>query len=86
MLKYWIGPMFVYGAYRGYRVERKPPNDLMSHRYMRSILNGCMYASPLGLFKLIHLTDRIEILLCKKNSPMYCECYEEIIGTNHDVI
>jgi hypothetical protein len=82
----WGVPMFSYGTYRGWKSEYEHPFDLTSYKIMNSIANGVWYASPWGVFKLIHLMDRIEIFLYKRNTyERYKSCYEEFLGTNHNV-
>lgn len=83
---YWVVPMFSYGFYRGWRTEYKAPIDLTTQKILCSTLNGIIYASPMGVFKLCHLINRVEILLYKKNAfALYPFCYEEIMGDNRNV-
>jgi len=83
---YWAVPMGSYGFYRGMKSSYKHPFDLTSHKILCSFMNGFIYASPFGIFKLIHLIDRIEIFMNKKNRfELYQSCYEESNGINHNI-
>ena len=76
--------MFTLGFIRQYRAILPPKHDLASRRLVFSALNGLYYASPMGVVKLIHAVDRIEIFI--KNTPRerHDDCYEELIGKNND--
>ena len=82
---YWVVPMFAYGTYRGWTSEFKAPFDLISHRVFLSLVNGVCYSSPMGIFKLIHTFNRLEIYYKKKSPKLYPRSYEEIYMKNHRV-
>jgi len=75
--------MFTYGTYHDLRSEYKI--ERTSHSYMPlgtkimvSSLNGLIYASPYGVFKIFELNVRIDIY--QKNKELECEnqpCYDE---------
>jgi len=82
----YIIPMFTYGTYRGLRSEYSIQHSSyvympLGTKIMVSSLNGLIYASPYGVFKILDLIDRIDIY--QKNKELECEnqpCYDECIG------
>ncbi len=78
----WVAPMFTLGFTRQYRSTLPPKHDLYSRKMGWSILNGAYYASPFGIFKLIHAIDRIEIFVRDIPRDTYLNCYEELVGIN----
>jgi len=85
LLRYWCAPMFTYGAIRGYRAELPSNQNLLSDKICNSFANGCVYASPFGMFKLIHIVDRIEIISRHLDPTKYPTIYVEGRGMNQHV-
>jgi len=78
--------MFPYGMYRQWTSDIKPPYDLYGHRCAASILGGCWYAMPYGIFKIFNLMNRINIHYEGRDPSSYPNAYEELLGTNHRVL
>ena len=78
--------MFTYGTYRGLRSEYnnyRPSYGYMplGTKIMVSSLNGLIYSTPYGVFKIMNLVDRIDIY--QKNKQVECQnqpCYDECFG------
>lgn len=80
----WILPMCTLGFTRQYRAKMEPRHDLLSRKIGLSMINGMYYASPFGVFKLIHAIDRIEIFVRDKSRDTHKDCYEELFGINNN--
>ena len=78
----WVVPMFTLGFTRQYRSTVPPTHDLLTRKMIFSFLNGAYYASPFGVFKLMHAMDRIEIFLKDTPRHIHMDCYEELFGVN----
>lgn len=76
--------MCTLGFTRQYRAKMEPRHDLLSRKIGLSMINGMYYASPFGVFKLIHAIDRIEIFLRDKSRDTHRDCYEELFGINNN--
>jgi hypothetical protein len=79
----WFSAMGPYGIYREWNVDRKPPFDLYGHRIAASVANGIIYVSPLGIFKLFNLLNRIDVWYHQRDPKHYPNCYHECMGYNY---
>ena len=79
----WVLPMFTLGFTRQYRATFPPKHDLWSRKIVFSMLNGAYYTSPLGVFKLMHAIDRIEIFVRDKARDTHLDCFEGLFGINN---
>lgn len=83
LFRYWCAPMFTFGAIRGYRAEMPENHSLLSNKLTNSFLNGVFYIiPPLGIVKLTHVMDRIEVEVTHKNPNNYAQIYWEGRGSN----
>jgi hypothetical protein len=82
----WAGIMFPYGLYRGLKSTYETPNDLIHDKIVHSMFNGMMYASPVGIIKLIHFAGRIELFLTMRNPHLYPHLYQELSFKNKNII
>jgi hypothetical protein len=82
LIRYWCAPMFTFGAIRGYRAEM-PEKHLVSDKLCNTFCNGVFYIiPPVGIMKLIHVMDRIEVHAKHKNPNDYPHIYCEGRGSN----
>ena len=82
LLRYWCAPMFTYGFIRGYRAELPSHQNLLSDKICHPFANGFMYACPIGMIKLIHTVDRMEIKTRHLDPTNYPAIYMEGRGIN----
>jgi hypothetical protein len=74
--------MFTFGVIRGYRAEM-PEKQLVSDKLCNTFCNGVFYIiPPMGIIKLIHVMDRIEVDATHKNPNDYPQIYWEGRGSN----
>lgn len=78
--------MFPYGAYRQWRSDISPPYDLYGYRVAGSIISGCWYASPYGVFDIFNLMNRVNIHYEGRDPSMYPQAYKELFGSNYHVL
>lgn len=82
LIRYWCAPMFTFGVIRGYRAEM-PEKQLVSDKLCNTFCNGVFYIiPPMGIIKLIHVMDRIEVDATHKNPNDYPQIYWEGRGSN----
>jgi hypothetical protein len=82
-IRYWIAPMFTFGAIRGYRAEMPEKRQLVSDKLCNTFCNGVFYIiPPVGIMKLIHMMDRIEVHASHRNPNDYPHIYWEGPGSN----
>ena len=75
--------MFTFGAIRGYRAEMPERHNLLSDKVCNTFLNGVFYMiPPMGIMKLKHAMDRIEVDARHKNPNDYPQIYWEGQGSN----
>ena len=83
LIRYWIAPMFTFGVIRGYRAEMPERHNLLSDKLCNTFLNGVFYIiPPVGIMKLTHLIDRIEVHATHRNPNDYPQIYWEGRGSN----
>ena len=83
LIRYWVAPMFTFGTIRGYRAEMPERYNLLSDKLCNTFLNGVFYIiPPMGIMKLTHLIDRIEVDARHKNPNDYPQIYWEGRGHN----
>jgi hypothetical protein len=78
----WIAPMMTLGVVRQFRADLPPSQNFVTRRILFSGLNGCYYATPMGIFKLVHALDRIELFIRDSPREHHSDCYEEMVGSN----
>ena len=82
LIRYWCAPMFTFGAIRGYRAEM-PEKHLVSDKLCNTFCNGVFYIiPPVGIMKLTHMMDRIEVHASHLNPNDYPHIYWEGPGSN----
>jgi hypothetical protein len=82
LIRYWCAPMFTFGVIRGYRAEM-PEKQLVSDKLCNTFCNGIFYSiPPVGIMKLKHVMDRIEVHAAHKNPNDYPHIYWEGRGSN----
>lgn len=85
LARQYVASMLVYGTYRGFRANydnefnKNPPAGT---RLMFSCVNGLVYGmTPYGFVKLIHMIDRLDIYISKKEAEyVNSACYHECLG------
>ena len=83
LFRYWCAPMFTFGAIRGYRAEMPEKQQLVSDKLCNTFLNGVFYTiPPMGIMKLKHMMDRIEVHASHRNPNDYPHIYWEGPGSN----
>jgi hypothetical protein len=83
LIRYWVAPMFTFGAIRGYRVEMPEKHQLVSDKLCNTFGNGVFYIiPPVGIMKLIHMADRMEVRATNRNPNDYPQIYWEGRGSN----
>ena len=82
LIRYWVAPMFTFGVIRGYRAEM-PEKQLVSDKLCNTFCNGVFYSiPPVGIMKMKHVMDRIEVDARHKNPNDYPHIYCEGRGSN----
>jgi hypothetical protein len=83
VLRYWVAPMFTFGAIRGYRAEMPEKHSLYSDKLCNTVCNGIFYMiPPVGIMKLTHMVDRMEVHATHRNPDDYPSIYWEGRGMN----
>ena len=85
VLKYWVAPMFTYGFFRTARSEYPVGFDLLTHRLVWSTVQGVLYASPVGVFKLLSTVDRVQIKWSDRPRELYPNSYTDGVTKNERV-
>ena len=82
----YCGIMFPYGFYRQQNTKMPEGLDLYGHRLCISTCNGIIYMSPFGIIKIFNQMNRIDIKHNKRDKLKYPNTYEELLGTNYDIL
>lgn len=86
LVKYWMTPMFVYGFTRTFRGEYPEPINLYTHRLVFSLLSGVMYASPVGVLKLLETANRAQVKYMNLDPKAYPSIYFDGFIRNRNVL
>lgn len=86
VFKFWVFPMFSYGFVRTANADYPAGLELLGYRTVWSLLQGCLYVTPMGMFRLLDTVNRAEVQWKGLDRTKYPSIYTDGIATNPNVI